>query len=378
MEGSVSNVQFTERKRGFDPDEVANYLAHIDDKIAGLRSIAAEAIARAEQAEERARAAEQRVAAAEEGPAQAAGVLAMAQQTADATVAQARAEAEAQLASAREDADRQRLSAEAEAQQLLADTRRDLEIRRSEHLDTLRREIDDLVETRDGVIAEVTALEEHLAAQRARVLEARDALTLLAEDPGALAGVDTPTVTEVAAWAEDAAPWDEGVVGSAEDGGEDIVVAVDEFAVGDVVVDDIVVSDPATGAVVEDIVVSDAATGEVVGEAVIVDTVAAGPADLPWGSGDPDATAPVSAVGGLFDDDAVDDLDGPAAGAVGPAPLGGGVGEAEEAGGLFGDEPAGGTAFGAYDDEDDEAMRAFFESDVDDAERPGRWGFRRR
>lgn len=370
MEGSVSNVQFTERKRGFDPDEVANYLAHIDDKIAGLRSIAAEAIARAEQAEERARAAEQRVAAAEEGPAQAAGVLAMAQQTADATVSQARAEAEALLANASEDADRLRLSAEAEAQQLLADTRRDLEARRSEHLDTLRREIDDLVVTRDAVVADVAALEEHLAAQRARVLEARDALTRIAEDPGALSGVEAPELTEVAAWVEEPAAWDEDVVGAVDTGeGDVVVVEVDEFGVGDVVVDDIVVSDPATGAVVEDIVVSDAATGEVVGEALIVDTDGAGPADLPWGTADPGATAPVSAVGGLFDDDAVDAVDPPAPG---------GVDAPEEVGGLFGEEPAGGTAFGAYDDEDDEAMRAFFESDVEDGERPGRWGFRRR
>lgn len=378
MEGSVSNVQFTERKRGFDPDEVANYLAHIDDKIAGLRSIASEAIARAEQAEERARVAEQRVASAEEGPAQAAGVLAMAQQTADATVSQARAEAEALLVSAREDADRLRLSAEAEAQQLLADTRRDLEARRSEHLDTLRGEIDELVVTRDAVVADVTALEDHLAAQRSRVLEARDALTRIAEDPGALSGVETPDVTAVAGWVEDSAEWDEVVAGAAGTvPGDAMVVEVDEFAVGDVVVDDVVVTDLATGDVVEDIVVSDRATGEVVGEAVIVDSLGAGPADLPWGTGDPGATAPVSAVGGLFDDDAVDD---PGAGGGYPGLPGEEVATPEAVGGLFGDdpEPAAESAFGAYDDEDDEAMRAFFESDVEDGERPGRWGFRRR
>ncbi len=371
MEASVSNVQFTERKRGFDPDEVANYLAHIDERVAGLRTIAAEAITRAEQAEERARAAEQRVATAEEGPAQAAGVLAMAQQTADATVAQARAEAETLLTNAREDADRYRLSAEAEAQQLLADARRDLETRRSEHLDALRREIDDLVATRDAVVADVAALEEHLAAQRARVLEARDALTRITENPGVLSAVEAPAVTEVTAGVEDVAPGGEDVAGAALAGDEGLVVVGEEFAVGDVVVDDIVVADPATGSVVEDVVVSDPATGAVVGEAVIFDTVdtrPVEPADLPWGTGDPGATAPVSAVGGLFDDDAVDDYDDPV----------GGVVPGEEPGGLFGDDPASDTAFGAYDDEDDEAMRAFFESDVGEGERPGRWGFRRR
>ena len=48
MDGSVSNVQFTERKRGYDPDEVVNYLRHIDEKVAGLRAMAQQAVERAE------------------------------------------------------------------------------------------------------------------------------------------------------------------------------------------------------------------------------------------------------------------------------------------------------------------------------------------
>ena len=360
MEGSVSNVQFTERKRGFDPDEVANYLAHIDDKIAGLRSIAAEAIERAEQAEERARTAEQRAASTEEGPAQAASVLAMAQQTADATVSAATADAESVLARAREDADRIRLAAEAEAQQLLADTRRDLEVRRTEHLDTLRREIDQLVATRDAVAGDIAALEDYLAGQRARVLEARDALTRVAEDPTALRAGVAPTVVEVDG------DWDGGVTASGF--GDDAGVIVEDVVVADpdtgMVVEDLVVADLATGEVVEDLVVTDGLTGEVVAEAVVVDNLDPAAVDLPWGDADPGATAPVSVVGGLFDDEATDEP-------VGDAPAG-------EAGGLFSDEPTAEPAFGAFDEEDDEAMRAFFEGEVDEGDRPGRWGFRRR
>lgn len=365
MEGSVSNVQFTERKRGFDPDEVANYLAHIDDKIAGLRSIAAEAIERAEQAEERARTAEQRAASAEEGPAQAASVLAMAQQTADATVSAATVDAEAVLARAREDADRVRLSAEAEAQQLLADTRRDLEARRTEHLDTLRREIDELVATRDAVAGDISALEVYLAAQRERVIEARDALTRVAEDPAALRAGVVPEVVEVGS------EWDEtlAVPGFADDPGvliEDVVVADPDSGL---VVEDLVVTDLATGEVVEDLVVTDGVTGEVLAEAVVVDNLDPAAVDLPWGEADPGATAPVSVVGGLFDDEAVDELGGEA-----PS----GEAGAGEASGLFGEEPAAEPAFGAFDEEDDAAMRAFFEGEVDEEDRPGRWGFRRR
>lgn len=360
MEGSVSNVQFTERKRGFDPDEVANYLAHIDEKIAGLRSIAAEAIERAEQAEERARAAESRAVEADESPAQAAGVLAMAQQTADATMAQARAEADALLTSAREEADRHRLSAEAEAQQLLADTRRDLESRRTEHLDTLRSEIDDLVAARDAVAADIAGLETYLGAQRARVVEARDALTRVVEDPEALRAGDLPnTVGGDAGWggARAGDVWDV----SAGDVVVDDVVVVDPDS--GMVVEDVVVTDLGSGMVVEDITVADGVTGEVVAEAVIVDDGDPGAADVPWGT-DPGATAPVSTVGGLFDDEAVD---APADASADEAP-----------GGIFGEDPAAGGTYGAFDQEDDEAMRAFFEGEVDERDRPGRWGRRRR
>lgn len=373
MEGSVSNVQFTERKRGFDPDEVANYLAHIDDKIAGLRGIAAEAIERAEQAEERARVAETRATTSEEGPAQAANILALAQQTADATVTQARDEAESLLVRAREDADRIRLAAEAESQQLLADARRDLESRRTEHLETLRREIDELVSTRDAVASEVTLLEGHLARQRDRVVQARDALTLVAEDPEALRSVELPEAVGVGGgWGEDSS-------GGARVGADESylvsesvveeVVLDDEAGDGYVarmVVEDVVASDATSGevlaeAVVEDLTLADAETGDVFAESVVIEAAGAGPADLPWGDADPQATAPVAAVGGLFDDEAP------------PADF-----AAEAAGGLFGDEPGPETAFGAFDEEDDEAMRAFFEGEVGGEDRSGRWGFRRR
>lgn len=371
MEGSVSNVQFTERKRGFDPDEVANYLAHIDDKIAGLRAIAAEALERAEQAEERARVAEQRVSSADEGPAQAAGVLAMAQQTADATVSQAQVEADSLLARAHEDADRHRLAAEAEAQQLLADTRRELEARRAEHLETLRQEIDALAGARDAVAADIRSLEEHLATQRARVLESRDALTRLVEDPAALQEVPVPATSEVGDVLADVAAGDVVV--------EEVMVAdvvvTDEqtgAVVAETVVEDVVVSDAFTGevlaeAIVEDVVITDPASGEVVAEMITVESMGTESADLTWANDDPVATAPVAAVGGLFDDDAVDEP--PVGTAGGPES------------GIFSPDAAGTTpetVFGSFDAEDDEAMRAFFEGDVDDDDRPGRWGFRRR
>lgn len=372
MEGSVSNVQFTERKRGFDPDEVANYLAQIDDKIAGLRSIAAEAIERAEQAEERARVAEERAGSGADTPAQAASVLSLAQQTADATLTEARAEADALLRAAREDADRQRLAADAEAQQLLSDTRRDLEARRSEHLDALRGEIDELAAARDGVAAEVAALEAHLAAQRERVVEARDALTRIADDPDALGAVAPPVVVAgpaASAWRPEG-DVSEGVI----EGMEGDALLAD--ATSDVAADAAEVGwEPAMEAEVVEVAVVETTivTADDLGQAVVevdvveVDVVEADAltdAATDWGSADPSATAPVSAVGGLFHDDAVDE----------PAPPVG----AETSGGLFGEEATSASAFGSPDDADDEAMRAFFEGDLEEEERPGRWGFRRR
>jgi DivIVA domain-containing protein len=369
MEGSVSNVQFTERKRGFDPDEVANYLRQIDTKIAGLRAMATEAVDRAELAEDRARQAERRLGSPEEDATKAAGVLTMAQRTAESTIAEARAEAEAMRSDARRDAEQARLSAEAQSQQMVADVRRELETSRAEHLEALRREIAELTAVRDAVASDVESLEAHLGDQRRRVAEVAAVLDQLVEDPNALGAVERPATSGAEAPLAD------------EPGPEipHLAVAADAARLED---------EPTTsdadwsredasahhGNPEQD---PDAAVAEV--EAW--DPVSSWePAPEPWTGDEPatpaggsenepepawrDEPEPTAAVTGLFDDEAP--TDGPPA--------------YDDGYGLFDDEPMTTEAepsFAPLGDEEDQAMRAFFEQDEDD-DAGRRWGRRRR
>jgi cell division septum initiation protein DivIVA len=317
MEGSVSNVQFTERKRGFDPDEVANYLHHIDEKIAGLRAMATEAVERAELAEERARRAEADAASGGDEATAAAGVLAMAQRTADAT-----------LAEAREQAQHISVSAQVEAEALMADARRDVETTRAEHLAALHAEIESLSVERDRVAADIAALNAHLATERDRLRGAAAGLMELA-DTGFVA-TDAPVVggAPLGGGTPDTAvvqPDDRagGAAGQPPAADEVVIVTADDVARPESVVGDLMEDPDGTRAV------SGLFTG---GDE---------PADGP-GMDDPGV--------GLFDEPVPAGSPGEQPGAVQPE-----------------------TAEG-----DDDAMRAFFEADVDDEpEGRGRWGRRR-
>ena len=332
MEGSVSNVQFTVSRRGFDPDEVANYLAQIDEKIVGLRAMAAEAIERAERAEEQVRRVDPDGGLSDEEVAsRAAGVLAMAQRTADAA-----------LTTAREDADRIRLSAEAHAEQLRVDTQRELDSRRGEHVAALRRETDELVAVRDRISDDIVALQRQLDEERARVLEIVAALSAAAGASDAPSAVVAPPVALVP---------------------DPVDISVDPA-------DDPVVVEPL--AVVEPV----AAAEEEQESADVLGFPSPSRREEPvWGD-DPDATSPLT---NLFGDDVVN----------------GGPPVDNDEGRFSPDEDlSGGSASGApvpdrpdpvegsessFDDDDDDAMRAFFEGgEDDDDDRGSRWGFRRR
>ena len=395
MEGSVSNVQFTERKKGFDPDEVANYLHQIDDKIAGLRAMASQAVERAELAEERARQAEQATASDSgdgDGAARAASILAMAQRTADATVSEARTEAARLLAAATTEANQQSAAAEAQAQQVLAEARREMETARTEHLDTLRFDVAELEQSRSAILAEIDVLARTLDAERFRMREAAAALLDLADSPTGMA----------AAVAGASATSETSAVGHPNDGSGDLVGLADEPS-GDVASGsgsddgpDAVPSDVPNAASevghegpggVQD---KDAQPGDEPqpnkGDEPQPNDQASGGGDTAAVAGtndlsvDPDATA---AVSGLFDDDDDDDIDdeGLPAGLSGE-PVDAGANEPATGGGYAGSYGAGRvgdeSSLGSGTDGDDEAMRAFFERDEDDDSGGSRWGRRRR
>ena len=390
MEGSVSNVQFTERKKGFDPDEVANYLHHIDDKIAGLRAMATEAVERAEMAEERARLAERQAEQATaagggdtDDAARAASVLAMAQRTADATVSEARTEAARLLAAATTEAGQQSAATEAQTQQMLAEARREMEAARAEHLDALRADIAELEQARSAIVAEVDALQRALDEERGRLRQAAAGLVDLADSPTGFASGRSATVS--GAMAEDSAG--AGALG-ADTGSSEPDIAVDVPGYSEIDPGTDSGTDPGTDPEHDD---ESGAGGDMAGVGPDDGPVAAPVGEL----NDPPVDAPVdapvdvdatAALSGLFDDDDDDDPasgnpEGPAGSgwnAADDAGTGGGYADSYGVGRSESQVAEGESSLGPVGEDDDAAMRAFFERD-DDADGSGsRWGRRRR
>lgn len=370
MDASVSNVQFTERKRGYDPEEVVNYLRHIDEKVAGLRTMAQQAVERAETAEVRARQAEEQLASGggADEVAEAASVLSMAQRTADAAVADARQKATELVAGATEDADRIRLAAEAEAQKLVGDARKDVESTRNEHLAALRGEIDEMVAVRDAVAADMERLRSRLDVERDRLRSAAAVVMTMVDNPGSLGAMiadDTPLV-DVPPLPGDNEP--AGI--SAGDNEPDDLTAIE-------------VDDEAS--------VVQSATPPVAADPGTVDD--APHPDDPAGTDGPDGMTPIpepsvtSSHGGVEAGEVAAETPEVSAAGVDEAALFGGPGnltpepERSDVGpaGLFA-EAAGEaeSTLGSLDDEDDEALKAFFEQDPDGPDDSSRWGFRRR
>jgi cell division septum initiation protein DivIVA len=369
MEGTVSNVQFTERKKGFDPDEVANYLHQIDDKIAGLRSMAIEAVERAERAEERARQAELRAGQGDasgggsgDDPARAASVLTMAQRTADATVSEARTEAARLLAAASTEAAQTVAASDAQAQQMLAEARREMEDSRAEHLEVLRREVAELEEARSAMGSEVDHLAAKVGVERTRLRQVASALLDLADNQ---MGASDPSQGDEFLIA------DRDVAGDADEGLND--------GLGDAGYE---LAESPTGGVPEGFADSSPEGSAVSGAGLFDDPVdesddwVSPAAQSSAGSIDADADADADAtmaLSGLFEDDD-DDEDDDDEDSTPSAPQdeagyasGYGVGRSDEE-----------SSLGSASEADDEAMRAFFDQQEDDNDGGSRWGRRRR
>ena len=370
----MSNVQFSERKRGFDRDEVMNYLHQIDAKIADLREVATAAVERAEAAELRAREAASgaSVSGANEAD-RATGVLAMAQRTAEETVAAARAEAQALREETERDAEARRLAAEAQAQQIVADARQEMEASRSEHLAAMRLEIDELTAVRAAVADDVDKLRAHRQAQLDDMGRIAGALAALAADTGVGGGPQLSGVAPAFGAGDDAV-----LAGTAEEAAAAVVGAGDEVEVvtyveGEAGVWESGDADPGdTAAVPMAFFTSggddDAALGDLAGDpGPFAGEAAAVPvADEP--DADPGEWDTASAPGG----------GGYGYGASGePDPV---FAEPVEADPGAGVDAGAESVLGPVDEEADEAMRAFFETDIDEGEDDGgsRWGFRRR
>lgn len=184
----LTDVRFSVSRKGYDPDEVDNFLERVSGAVAQLQEKLRQATAASEAAESRAaeasrnearlRARLQELEAGDRTASEvtnrdvdlaveadhASGVLLMAQRTADAAVADARASAAVMLA-----------DAEREAASILAAAR----ARADEELQELDR-------TRRELTADSAALESFLAEQRAQIASGLARIQAVLDDPSAL------------------------------------------------------------------------------------------------------------------------------------------------------------------------------------------------
>jgi DivIVA domain-containing protein len=195
-------TEFTERRRGYDIDQVERFLedagtalAQLLVKYRQLEERSAHAESRLSAAEARASAAEEALAKGAAAPAaaapaprpasgmseqqeieQATSTLLMAKRTADATIGEARAEASGILAEARARAEHVVTEARAEADNELA-----------EGTVRLREAVTALERRRDALSSVVSAFDTRIEEYRRQVSEVAESLTAMASDPEALA-----------------------------------------------------------------------------------------------------------------------------------------------------------------------------------------------
>lgn len=201
------DVEFREKWRGYDPEEVDAFLEQVSKAAEALQQRVKAAEERAERAEARARDANdadealrrtlvlaQRTAdaAIAEAEQRAATTVSEAEERAHRTVAEADARAEERTTQAAEAAAATVADAEAHAATLRADAERLAREGADDLRRQLREEIDSLSELRDHLRSDAARLEAHIEVQRARVSAALEALQRLVHDPDALREAPVP------------------------------------------------------------------------------------------------------------------------------------------------------------------------------------------
>jgi cell division initiation protein len=182
----TEGTDFQQVRRGYDPDEVDDFLERVAAAVSRLQSQLVEANRRAEIAE---------AAAARSGPSQSDNpaleemqrTLVLAQRTADAAVREAREEADTLVATARR-----------EAATILTNGRQEADRYAAESRLTLSSEVRDLEQQREALLGDLTELERHVELQRSRIRIAAEELQRVIDDPDAFR-VERPEGFEQAA-----------------------------------------------------------------------------------------------------------------------------------------------------------------------------------
>ncbi|HEV3225880.1 MAG TPA: DivIVA domain-containing protein [Acidimicrobiales bacterium] len=207
----INEVEFHQKMRGYDPDEVDDFLERVAVAVEQLQ-------ARIREAEQRAVAAERRVApgppsrkaeapvgapvAAKVDEAEEAETirrtLVLAQRTADAAIKEAEDEARRVLQTTQEQVQRLQTEAEERARKVVLDAETDARKSADDTRQRLVKEIIALEETRDALRADQGILERHLDEQRLRLRSSIGELQRLLDDPGRLRVANPPELSSAA------------------------------------------------------------------------------------------------------------------------------------------------------------------------------------
>lgn len=233
----TDEVDFRVAFRGYDQDEVDDFLERVAEAVGQLLDQLNQAVERARSAEARLQKVQldaatskpvsapveevapsapepQAVSAVDTARAEAAQAeaddlndelrrtLVIAQRTADAVIAEARESAEQLTEEARVRADRTVGEANERAERVVADAEAEAQRRRDEASGRLAAEISELERVREAIRSDVGILERHLGEQRTRVRETVQVLRRIVEDPRSfepaaippLSGIDGPGV----------------------------------------------------------------------------------------------------------------------------------------------------------------------------------------
>jgi cell division initiation protein len=201
----INEVEFHQKMRGYDPDEVDDFLERVAVAVEQLQQ-------RIMQAEQRAVAAERRVSDIAERPKDAPRpvaaptneaeeteairrTLVLAQRTADAAIKEAEEDAKRTLQGAQEQAQRLHTEAQEQARKLVIGAESEARKTADETRQRLVKEIIALEETRDSLRADQGILERHLDEQRLRLRSSIGELQRLLDDPSRLRAATAPELS---------------------------------------------------------------------------------------------------------------------------------------------------------------------------------------
>lgn len=204
----INEVEFHQKMRGYDPDEVDDFLERVAAAVEELQDRVRQAEQRAAAAERHAtegggRAADASFAAAATAPAAGKGddtesirrTLVLAQRTADAAVKEAEDSAKKTLQNAQDQVQRLYTEAKEHARKLVLDAESDARKTTDDTRKRLVKEIQTLEETRDALRADQGILERHLDEQRLRLRSSIGALQRVLDDPGRLRAATPPELS---------------------------------------------------------------------------------------------------------------------------------------------------------------------------------------